>query len=396
MTAGPHSATESRAQSARDARRFDKVSIRGLRGLENLELDGLGAFNLFVGANDTGKTSVLEAVFLLSNLSNWQLIVRIQNHRGLLVRGFDDLLNMIHGLNVDGRADIAATAEALSEERKLSISTSYSETPAGMLEQRAKNGGGKLKRRRDGGSEEILSSSVIGARVMQYDAELKDLSLDKPLHFPYRIAIGDDGNIDMKTILDSSEQTAVGQKMRINARIMSPGPGYNSDAIGRLIVEKKDADLVNILKRIDPQVQGIRAYKDMVYLDTGFDKMLPINVFGGGMIRAANISAYCIVDSSEIILIDEIENGIHHEAMRPLMESILRISSLRGIQVFATTHSIDVLKTLRSILSEEKFEKFRPTTVCYVLARNWKGVVRPYRYDHDQFDHCIKHEIEIR
>jgi hypothetical protein len=41
---------------------LDKLTIRRFRGLRDLPLDGLGRVNLLVGPNNTGKTSILEAI----------------------------------------------------------------------------------------------------------------------------------------------------------------------------------------------------------------------------------------------------------------------------------------------------------------------------------------------
>ena len=46
---------------------LDNVTIDGFRGLRNLRLDELGLINILVGKNDSGKTSVLEALSILCN-----------------------------------------------------------------------------------------------------------------------------------------------------------------------------------------------------------------------------------------------------------------------------------------------------------------------------------------
>src|SRR5437879_13920664 len=43
------------------------VTIDGFRGLRNLHLDNLGLINILVGPNNSGKTSVLEALSILCN-----------------------------------------------------------------------------------------------------------------------------------------------------------------------------------------------------------------------------------------------------------------------------------------------------------------------------------------
>jgi hypothetical protein len=56
------------------------IQIRGYRGFSNLEMSDLGCVNLLVGRNNSGKTSVLEALYLLSTSGDpyalWQLCGR--------------------------------------------------------------------------------------------------------------------------------------------------------------------------------------------------------------------------------------------------------------------------------------------------------------------------------
>ena len=75
---------------------FDKLSIRRYRGLSELTIDNLTTFNVLLGANDVGKTSVLEAVFLLSNLVDPRLSVRVQNWRNYLVQDIGEFSSLFY------------------------------------------------------------------------------------------------------------------------------------------------------------------------------------------------------------------------------------------------------------------------------------------------------------
>ena len=76
---------------------FDKLSIRRYRGLSELTIDNLTTFNVLLGANDVGKTSVLEAVFLLSNLVvDPRLSVRVQNRRNYLVQDIGEFSSLFY------------------------------------------------------------------------------------------------------------------------------------------------------------------------------------------------------------------------------------------------------------------------------------------------------------
>ena len=123
---------------------------------------------------------------------------------------------------------------------------------------------------------------------------------------------------------------------------------------------------------------------------------MPLNVFGSGMMRATMLLSECVLKDERIILIDEIENGLHYRALTPLLEVLLRLAEERRVQVFATTHSIDVLHGLQELLKQKYFSRYRATTVCFTLQRDKDGLVRSYRYEYDQFAHCIEHSIEMR
>lgn len=172
--------------------------------------------------------------------------------------------------------------------------------------------------------------------------------------------------------------------------------GYSDTTIGQLIVNKLDHELLEILRQINPQIEKIAPSDDAVYVDVGLDKMIPLNMFGSGMARAAHVFSRCILGESRVLLIDEIENGLHHKGLLVFLEALLPAVAKRDIQVFATTHSLELLKILQGVLRRDTYSDMRSESKCFVLARNSVGDVRPYKYDYDEFDHCIQHGIEIR
>jgi len=219
-------------------------------------------------------------------------------------------------------------------------------------------------------------------------------SMEEPLSFAFRLPVTEDGQINFDSPAfewDESRRQTI-----ISASILRPGLGHDSEEVSRVIVEKKKEKLIEIIRRIDPQIRDVSTRGDVTYFDTGLDKMLPITMFGGGIMRVADIISQCVLGNCKIVLIDEMENGVHHKGIQSLIEAIMNLSSSSGIQVFMTAHSIDVLKCLESTLDSENFRAFRPITTCFVLARDKKERVRSYKYDYEQFSHAIKHGIEIR
>ena len=234
------------------------------------------------------------------------------------------------------------------------------------------------------------SSSIIspGRRVLQYDASVQSLQGEPSLF---------SGTLSMEGGRFNVENSGnPGGHQTILARYVTPRPGYDTRAIGELIVRKQAADLVHFFALINPRITDVAASGDIAYLDIGLDRMVPLDMFGSGMVRAASILSHCILGDEQVLLLDELENGLHHAAVRPLLQALLGLSSKRDIQVFATTHSLAVLKSLLDVLGEDGFSELRPSTHCFTLQRDQRGRVRPYRYEYAQFEHCLRQGIEIR
>lgn len=376
-----------------DTQQFDELAIRGFRGLSSLHLDGLGTINILLGANDVGKTSVLEAIFLLTGLAEPKLPVRVQNGRNYLVHEIDDFSSIFFELDSDTRVELVAYSRDPEERRELIISAPHRESSIDNKNQRIRSGtnGHGMSTRQDKRKGNQSSSTLFGSRVLRYDVAIQSSFRNDPTSFS--VMLVDHGD-KWGVIKDPDELDAAG--FNVPAKFLAARFGYETETISELIVNKKDDILLRYLSVINPQVKRVTVHGDVAYLDIGLPKMMALNMFGSGMMRAAMILSECVLKDERILLIDEIENGLHYKAIVPLLEVLLRLAEERKVQVFATTHSIDVLQGLEQVLSQQDFSRYRATTVCFTLQRDKDGLVRSYRYEHDQFAHCIEHSIEIR
>ena len=62
---------------------FEHLKLRNFRLFDSLEVSELGRINLFTGLNNSGKTSLLEALFLLSGGGNPGLALTVNAMRGI-------------------------------------------------------------------------------------------------------------------------------------------------------------------------------------------------------------------------------------------------------------------------------------------------------------------------
>jgi predicted ATP-dependent endonuclease of OLD family len=61
---------------------LQSLKIEGFRGFQNFEMANLGRINLLVGKNNSGKTSILEAILIYVSKFDIGKVQKIFNHRG--------------------------------------------------------------------------------------------------------------------------------------------------------------------------------------------------------------------------------------------------------------------------------------------------------------------------
>lgn len=365
MTAAPH---------------WARLEIRRFRGLASLDLDALAAFNVLIGANDVGKTSVLEAVFLLSGSANIELPLRVQNLRSYIVPDVNGFDSLFFGLEIVKGIELSAHVLEPPEHRKLMISAPREDTTIDI---------GPLPA--DASASTHSSSIPQGRRVLRYDATIAKSEGDlSSLSFSGKLVPHADTGFTPQMSSDSASDSIV------PAHFLGAGSAYDAGAIADVIVRKKDETLLEYLQLINPQITKIAANGELGYLDIGLDKMLPMNMFGSGMIRACSVLSRCILGDDRILLVDEIERGLHHAAILPLLKTLLHLTRNPGIQMYVTTHSLSMLQGLQKVLGQDEMADYRDSVACYALQRDSSGTVRAYRYSYPELDHCIRHGIEIR
>src|SRR3989338_4681359 len=62
---------------------FDKITIKNFRGIRDLEVSNLDKINIFVGDNASGKSTILDSLFIAINPNNAELVFRTNVFRGM-------------------------------------------------------------------------------------------------------------------------------------------------------------------------------------------------------------------------------------------------------------------------------------------------------------------------
>jgi len=126
------------------------------------------------------------------------------------------------------------------------------------------------------------------------------------------------------------------------------------------------------------------------------ERLVPISIMGDGIRRLIKIIISIADTKDGIVLIDEIENGLHFTSLKTLWKAIIRLASFYNVQIFVTTHNLETLKYLKEVLETEEMSEFQKDVRSYTLRKLDDSSLKAYKYDYDQFGYCVEQGIEIR
>ena len=129
----------------------------------------------------------------------------------------------------------------------------------------------------------------------------------------------------------------------------------------------------------------------MIYGDTGLSRKIPVAYMGDGISRLLTIILYMANLPNGVVLIDEIENGLHHKVIPKVWEAIGRAAREFNCQVIATTHSFELLEDALTGLGENYRDDF-----AFIRLDRRDDCVRPVRLDYEMLETAFEYHMEIR
>ena len=175
-------------------------------------------------------------------------------------------------------------------------------------------------------------------------------------------------------------------------------PGHDSSLVDKMLNAKRKDSLLQALRFIDPNIQDIKTGADgFVSVDIGLDSFIPINLLGSGIAHLLDMLSNIDELREGIIAIDGIENGLHFSTMKEMWKMILYHSAECDTQVFATTHSGDVVQSLTEVLNDEECpDDWQKEAACFHLQKHDSGEVMAFRYPYDSLLKLKNSNIDIR
>jgi AAA15 family ATPase/GTPase len=299
---------------------IESLHIENFRGIKKLEVSDLKPVNLFVGKNNSGKSTVLESLFLLSGINNermsqWAQLLQKQHQN----RPSNFLESMFHNFDMKQtpvlhlkkpRSD-SSTGERLWTKIKISNNPAYT-----------------------------FNIDAEWAEVLNMSRKYDDFKGDS-----IRIEESEQG----LKITPSGHSFLNFQPLPV--RWLSAG--YPREILSTIFAdfswvqnERIIPKVVSVLKTIEPKVLDLRLaenYSVIVEIDD-LRQMISASLLGDGMVRLLAIIIAIVRTKDGIVLIDEVDSGFHTSVLDKVWEIIFESAKEFNVQVFATTHSHECLE----------------------------------------------------
>jgi hypothetical protein len=339
---------------------IQNLQINSFRGLTKLNLSDLGWVNILVGENNSGKTTILEAVSIACNpLDPFQWIgtserrlnigrtpvaIRpsLESIKWLFPQESSNLKDSEYQgeieINVSGGIDISVLA-TISEISSIGVrideedSQSESEDISGL----------ETEYTRSGLELEVLSTTPSDGQL-----KLSNSETGETFHF------WDDERFVQRKRLRG--------KALLNHVIVYPS--YSSSdvilALRLTQITKEGAknNLLEVVRLFDPEILDIHilatsSSRSSIYIEHRKLGFAPFYTFGDGLKKTLLIALALPLAKQGILLIDEIETSIHCSALNKVFSWLIKACKLNQTQLFVTTHSLEAVDAMLDAESEK-------------------------------------------
>lgn len=353
------------------------LSIKNYRVFEDFYLDNIAQVNLVVGANNSGKSSLLEAIYLLTS---------------------EDVLSGLAYI-LDERGEFVSMPPEFSPGSDRQTAT-YGYQIGHIFHGRGFKG------------EQEKAIQVRSGK--NYTLILGNLSPIKP-------------NLDNK-ITDESELRFVHVKPGVKPKIAPlpltdhglwprrpysrRDPGLNAKLVttnylpydelallwDTITLTPREDKVVEALQILEPRVQRI-SFTSRKTLNSGIllrmageVEPIPLGSMGDGMRRILAIAASLVSVENGTLLVDEIDTGLYYGVLVDMWRLVFETALKRNVQVFATTHSWDCVKAFQQAL--RGFSD--PELGQLIRLEGQNGAIKAVLYSKEELKIAIEQEIEVR
>ena len=356
---------------------LSQVNVSRFRGLRSFSSARLGAVTIVGGRNNSGKTSLLEAIYLLHKGAVASSLAELNELRRVTASWEDFALAFSDGdcampIHVRGEFDDMMKKEVFVAlvDREKSVYTGDADKDAKLAKEV------QIK--------EVISGPTASKQEVFTSKFCYELKADPPR--PGGLAQDAWVLYDARKSAHNTVYLTASAQRDVCVRYL------------RETLDQKRGDaILRAMQRVDPRIKNLTVNGQVKVDVNGIGHLLPVQLLGEGMQKIVNVlSAIYHCRGGGCVLVDEIDNGLHYSAYLTLMTSATRFAMENRVQLFMTTHNLEFIQQLigddelKQLLSEE--DRF----VYLNLVRTSEDELDCVRYSFPQLADALDAGLEVR
>lgn len=355
---------------------INSIAIKNFKGIKNFNVINIPMVTIVGGYNNVGKTTLLEALLMLNDRRNLNLIFRLL------------ALRKVESIQVNANTTTETICSPLflnyNTENNIVVSIDNKEKIEISL---VKN------------YHPPAISPVIGNKNNQLKTDLTvfsdalklEYSLDNKIRERYHFVISQEG-----PRIYSDIPITKPQKLFAFISANSFGnPIEDSNRFSQLDIIGKIDSIVEIIREIEPRIKSLSIIAignlPMIHGDIGIGRKIPMNFMGEGTIRLLSIILAIAVNKNGMVLIDEFENGIHYSKMPQIWRIIAKTAKEFNCQIITTTHSYECISAAHRAFKDD-FEK----DLSYIRLERENEEIISKSYSYNILASALENEMEVR
>lgn len=345
---------------------INSIEINQFRGIRQLTISDFSKINLIVGDNNSGKTTFLEAVQLLFTKSQLSSVKSIIKQRTVLnISDSSFYTSFIKMFNVNqGREFLDLDICAVSNNGPI----------------RFEMGGHE---RTISGEEALQMSTMSLSQKVYYKKESTFVPETVKLFSGSIISQNGKKPVEKEIHFTSLDNVSIGPVSKKEVQYIPSFGHLRYDLLKNFVDNPEYKKLaISILKQFDDSIVDICYTKadDGCFLEsiiTADGINMPFSVYGDGVKKILYILNKLFDATDSILLIDEIETGLHKKYYDRLFPVVFELAKKLNVQLFIATHSMEAIDAILSYGNYENdsndTEPIRVITLKKVYSNDDKG-----------------------
>lgn len=377
---------------------FNKILIKNFKAIKFLQIDDFKRFNLIVGKNNSGKTTILESLYQSINPGNAVLLGKTNTFRGLNVINPDTWKTIFHKLNTNSNIIFESELLNLKEKRIMDISPIFKQEQL-LIEKNGTNGivNGDNS---SAGSIRSIEGLNLNFKIIHNNKEKNYYSkIINNKEIPKYLQAGQSGILVQPFISENDEN----YNCPTNGKFLYPLNIFEGLGVrfSKIIIQKQKDEILKILKKFEPDLYNLELVGNLVYADLGYKELVEIKTLGNAFLKFFSFLIDIITYENCILLIDEMENGLHYSTLNLILRSVFKIAKKYNVQIIATTHSYECVKSFYNCyneLSNNKNIDFdnKDNIRVFRIERQKDNNFKAIKYTSSNLEKALERDWEIR